>query len=361
MRGRNVLIVESGWGRGSLCATRGLVRAGHAVSVAGQQRGHAARSRFSRCWFRVPETDAGTFAERVAEIVERGRFQVVFAGDDENLLALSANRDLLGDAVFPHPADPAVHRALDKVALYETAEECGIAVPQTSRSRPPQGAQLWIAKQRMYGRGRSHTYSCGTEFADLDENLIYQRVVEGDLLAVVTLTNPGGRVLYMGAQRAETLSPEPFGASARARSVPLDPPLEESVTRLLARLDWWGLAELQFVVSADGVPHLIDFNGRFYGSMALTNAAGVDLPSAWLAAALGEPVLVGRARPGIRYQWLEGDLRRAWARKAGRRREIVGALRYAPGAAHSLWAPTDPLPAVRQVTDIALRNAKRAL
>lgn len=361
MTGRNVLIVESGWGRGSLSATRSLVRAGHAVSVAGQHRGHAARSRFSRCWFHVPEADHASFAGKVVEIVQRGGFQVVFAGDDEHLLALSEHRHLLGSAVFPHPAHSAVRRALDKLALYEAAEQCGISVPETSRTCPPHGAQLWIAKQRMYGRGRSHTYSCGTEFHDADEDLIYQRVVDGRLLAVVTLTNPEGTHLYMGAQQAETLSPEPFGASARARRVPLDPQLTESVTRLLACLGWWGLAELQFVVSAEGVPHLIDFNGRFYGSMALTTAAGVDLPTAWLAAALGEPVRIGTPRDEIRYQWLEGDLRRAWGRKVDRPQEMLRALRYAPGAAHSIWALSDPLPAVRQLADMALRNAKRAL
>lgn len=361
MTGRNILIVESGWGRGSLSATRSLVRAGHAVSVAGQHRGHAARSRFSRCWFQVPDADHASFAERVREIVERERFHVVFAGDDEHLLALSEHRDLLGSAVFPHPANSAVHRALDKLSLYEAAEECGIAVPGTSRTRPPHGEQLWIAKQRIYGRGRSHTYSCGTEFGDVDEDLIYQRVVEGRLLAVVTLTDPDGTHLYMGAQQAETLSPEPFGASARARRVPLDPQLTEAVTRLLACLGWWGLAELQFIVSDDGVPHLIDFNGRFYGSMALTTAAGVDLPTAWLAAALGQPVRISAPLDEVRYQWLEGDLRRAWGRKVGRRQEVLGALRYAPGAAHSIWSHSDPLPAVRQLADMALRNARRAL
>lgn len=361
MSGLNVLIVESGWGRGSLAATRSLARAGFRVSVAGQQSGHAARSRYSRRWFPVPESDHVSYASRVEEIVRRGKFQVVFAGDDENLLALSEHRHVLGDTVFPHPPHPVVRRALDKLTLYQAAVHCGIAVPETSTTRPSQGGHCWIAKQRIYGRGRAHTYGRGTAVADVGEDLIYQRVVEGPLLAVVTLTSRDGRPVYMAAQQAETLSPEPFGASGRARTVPLDAELEEWVMRLLACLHWWGLAELQFVVSAEGVPHLIDFNGRFYGSMALTTAAGVDLPNAWLAAAMGEPVSVGMPREGIRYQWLEGDLRRAWGRPAGRGREILETLRYAPGAAHSLWMPSDPLPAARQLADMAVRNVRRAL
>lgn len=36
--------------------------------------------------------------------------------------------------------------------------------------------------------------------------------------------------------------------------------------------------------------HLIDFNGRFVGSMALTVARGVDLPAARPSAAYDEPL-----------------------------------------------------------------------
>ncbi|MDD9204840.1 hypothetical protein PU560_00005, partial [Georgenia sp. 10Sc9-8] len=68
-----------------------------------------------------------------------------------------------------------------------------------------------------------------------------------------------------------------------------------------------GLVELQFLTGADGVPHLIDLNGRFFGSMALSNAARPGLTDDWGRLALGEPV--GRlpdARPGVRYVWAAG-------------------------------------------------------
>jgi predicted ATP-grasp superfamily ATP-dependent carboligase len=361
MTGSNVLIVECGWGRGTLCAARSLASAGNAVSIASQHRGHAARSRSSTAWFRVPEADDPTYVDRVCEIADRGRYDVVFAGDDENLLALSGGRDRLGSSIFPHPHDRAVRSALDKLPLYATARTCGLAVPETTSARPGRHDRGWIAKQRMYCAGRPHTYSRGSGVMAPDEGVIYQRVLNGHLLAVVTLTDPAGRHLYMGAQRAETLSPEPFGASARARLVPLDKDLVPGVVRLLECLEWWGLAELQFVVPPDGVPHLIDFNGRFFGSLALTCAAGVDLPAAWLAVALGEPPGLGTPSTDTRYQWLEGDLRRAWRSRGGRGEQVWGALRYAPGAAHSLWSPSDPAPAARQLGDIAWRTARRVL
>lgn len=359
MSSADVLIVDSGWGRGTLAATRSLARAGHRVSVASQEAGHAARSRYSCGWFELPSPHDPSFGERVARVVDGGSFQVVFAGDDEHLLALSERREVLGGAVFPHPAHETVLRALDKLSLYEAAARCGLGVPETCPSRPGTVTQPWVAKQRIYGYGRSHACLHGREVVGSDEGLIYQRVVDGALMAVVTLTDRDGEVVYAGAQQAEALSPEPFGASARASTVPLDPDLGRSVARLLLALGWWGLAELQFIVAADGIPLLIDFNGRFFGSLALTAAAGADLPPAWLELALGGQVTAMGPRAAVRYQWLEGDLRRVWNRPEGRVASLVEALRYAPGAAHSLWDRADPAPAVVHARSIAWRSLRR--
>jgi predicted ATP-grasp superfamily ATP-dependent carboligase len=136
----------------------------------------------------------------------------------------------------------------------------------------------------------------------------------------------------------------------------LSPELAGQVQQLLADIGWWGIAELQFVVPPDGTPHLIDLNGRFYGSLALTSAAGVDLPTAWLEAARGNEVRLGQPRIGVRYQWLLGDLKRI--RRSTDRRPSAWwqALSYAPGAAHSVWALRDPVPALRQGLDLVTRR-----
>lgn len=307
-------------------------------------------------WVQTPELTDPTFGEHAAELVRREGADVVFAGDDEHLLSLSQLRSQLEGVLFPYPKHDVVLQALDKLQLYPLASASGLTVPEYRTDPPPGAGDGWIAKHTLYLPGRAHDYHHGAMDADLVDGRLFQRVVEGDLLAVVTLTGPDGRSLYAAAQQAEAVSPGPFGVTARGRTVPLDPDLAERVQVLLTEIGWWGIAELQFVVPRDGTPHLIDLNGRFFGSLALTAAAGVNLPSAWLDAAHGDEVQLGQPRLGVRYQWLLGDLKRVWRSTDRRPSAWWQALRYAPGAAHSVWALRDPEPALRQALDLVTRR-----
>lgn len=361
MRLRRVLIVEGGWQRGTLTAARCLGRAGHWVGVAGAERGHAARSRYTAQWSPLPDVASPALVDAVAELVRRHSYDVVFAGDDEHLLALSQGREALAPAVFPYAPHDTVLRALDKVRLYDAARGCGLPVPETRVAPPPAGDGEWIVKERLYLPGSSHEHLSHADDADLaGRDVVHQRVIPGRLLAVVAFAAPGGELLYAAAQRADAVHPEPFGVSSRARVVPLVPALRAQVAALLRELGWWGLAELQFVEDAAGTAHLIDLNGRFFGSLALTAGAGVDLPSAWVATAFGEPPRVGEVRAGARYQWLEGDLRRA-AAATRPLPEVLTALRSAPGAAHSVFASDDPRPALAFASLLGRRAVRRAV
>jgi predicted ATP-grasp superfamily ATP-dependent carboligase len=142
-------------------------------------------------------------------------------------------------------------------------------------------------------------------------------------------------------------------------TVAVDPRLRDGAVTALREAGWWGLAELQFLVGADDQPALIDFNGRFYGSMALAAAAGLPLADLWARIALDEPGPQGlTARVGVQYQWLEGDLRRAVS-GPHRLREVARSLAAVPRSAHSVWARNDPAPAVRHLTELGRRGVRK--
>ncbi|GAA1717757.1 ATP-grasp domain-containing protein [Nonomuraea bangladeshensis] len=182
---------------------------------------------------------------------------------------------------------------------------------------------------------------------------------EGRLMAYAAVTAVGGRVVCDCMQVASRIWPPGAGASCRAETVRVDPAISGRAARLLAALGWFGLAQLQFVVPEDGRPRLIDLNGRFYGSMALATAAGANLPAAWAALAVGHDVPPTRARPGVRYQWLEGDLRRAAVeRRRGLLLDLAGTLRFAAGAVHSTLSLRDPAPALARIRAMAAARVR---
>jgi hypothetical protein len=205
------------------------------------------------------------------------------------------------------------------------------------------------------------------EIAALGGQAEVQEFLHGELMAYAAVTTPGGRrVAAHSMQVASRVWPPGAGASCRAVSVPVDPELAARAAALLAGLGWFGLAELQFLVPADGIPRLIDLNGRFYGSLALAVAAGANLPATWAALATGrwdQPVVPAadeREEPdelvepvtavaGVRYCWWEGDLRRAFVeRRGGVARDLAGAMYAGVGAVHSTIRWRDPAPALAQ-------------
>ncbi len=190
---------------------------------------------------------------------------------------------------------------------------------------------------------------------------ILQSKIPGMLIAIVVVADQRARLRAIVQQEAERIWPPEAGTSARARTVPLDKDLVGSVATLVAELGWTGLAQLQFIRGPDGRARLTDFNGRFYGSMALALGAGVNLPAIWASMATdghtGSPV---EARPGVRFHWLEGDLRRAFdERRGGLFNDVATSIRYGRGACASIWSLEDAWPGIWHVGSLLARGTNK--
>lgn len=367
------LIIEDGLSRQALAAARSLAAAGWEVGIGSPDTcSVAAASRSVGAWHRVEGVREGMerFASGVEAAVAAGAYQVVFGARDDEMAALAALGGRLGARVA-HPALPILATVLDKLELARVGAEAGFAVPRTIE---PDGSlpagSAWMVKPRV-GRAlaravangdappeRTETRPVGDEaelgeaIAELEaagEDPLLQERVEGRLIALVVLAGHDHSIVRCYQQRSELSWPLDAGISVRARVVETDPDLAERAAALVAALGWTGLAQLQMLEPPGGDPRLIDFNGRFFGSLALARAAGCDVASAWAKGTLdGSMPDPGPARVGTRYQWAWGDLRRATqARTGGLARDVLGVLRYAPGAAHSLFDPRDPRPAIR--------------
>jgi predicted ATP-grasp superfamily ATP-dependent carboligase len=376
------LIIDHGLSRSALAATRALADAGWEVGIGSPARGGLADgSRACARWHDVPapEIRLDAFVASVAKASRDGRYEVVLPSDDAQLLALSARRDELGLRV-PYAEHDVVLRATDKAQLTSAARAVDIRVPETVEATED-ALRGWrgpaMVKARLHNplrRDGAPAHLLPVRAADAAEartraedmraqggEPLLQEVVDGALTAVTMVTDRDGRPVARVQQEAEALWPPQTGISARARTVSLDDELAERVEALLRGLGWFGLAEAQFLRGADGQPRLIDLNGRLYGSLALSVAAGVNLAAVWAALATDRhPAKAADPSSGVRYHWLEGDLRRALAeRRGGLLVDLAGTLRYALRARHSILSWRDPRPALRYGVILARRALSR--
>ncbi len=70
----------------------------------------------------------------------------------------------------------------------------------------------------------------------------------------------------------------PTGGPSVARISIIWPELEELTIKLLKYIKWRGLAMVEYKVTSQGDPYLIEINPRFWGSLPLAIASGVDFP-----------------------------------------------------------------------------------
>jgi predicted ATP-grasp superfamily ATP-dependent carboligase len=329
-------------------------------------------------WYDVPPAGHGpSFVDGVLAALDDGGHGVVFGTGDPEVLALSAARDRL-PATVPYPADANVRQLLDKLQLAELGRRCGFAVPLTVTAdewSPSDRPGEWVVKPRRHDpaagpvAGGAYTTVVPTangvravidRMQEAGSEPVVQERLTGTLGALVLLVDPTGDVVAVVQQRAEQVHPAGAGNTVRGVTVPVDSQLLDHGRQLVAATGWCGLLQLEVLTPADGVPRLIDANARFYGSLGLAVAAGVNLPSAWATLATGgDPRPVPDAAIGVRWSALGLDLRRALAVEHARGREVLGAVRSAAGAAHAVWRADDPRPLLRQASGLLSRVTTR--
>ena len=355
-----VLIADEGDSLGALAAVRAIARRGWVAAVAGRdRRAMAAVSRSCTAWHPTPSAADSEYVDAVSRATRIGAYDVVLPAGDAEVLALSAGRDAL-DASFPYPADDVVVRSFDKLALVRAGAAAGLRVPDTAAPGDPLPATdaVIVKSRHHFVAGRDGTRREAVRVASADARrvvsdmqatgaeAVVQACIDGDLVGVVILRRPDGATVARLHQRAVSTHPCGVGVSVRAQVEDVDASLLERCDALLDALGWWGLVQLEFIGQPGEDPALVDFNGRLYGSLALAEAAGLDVTCRWAAMA-ADAADHGPLEPAIpaRYHWLEGDLRNLAA--AGWRAapaHAVEVVRWMRGSTASTWDVRDPRP-----------------
>ncbi|MCC6250701.1 MAG: ATP-grasp domain-containing protein [Rubrivivax sp.] len=109
----------------------------------------------------------------------------------------------------------------------------------------------------------------------------------------------GGRVLATLMHRRLHEVPHTGGASS-LRETWWDEDLHADALRRIHAMSWSGVGMLEYRWQGPGSYELMEFNARFWGSLHLALAAGVDFPRLLVEAWSGKAVRPVAGRPGVR-------------------------------------------------------------
>ncbi|MGH2794802.1 MAG: ATP-grasp domain-containing protein, partial [Actinomycetota bacterium] len=320
--------------RSALAAVRALAEAGYRPLVARSGRWSlAAASRYNTRTVDVGPIASNGYADAIGRIARELDAATVFPSSDAALESLHV---------------PVGH-LLDKSRLIAEARRAGFAVPDTKifqtlgELQAAAGSLPYpIVIKQPVSRVPVRQVANATELTPLLDTtgpVLVQPFMSEPLRAVGGVVW-GGRLVAAVHQRYLRTWPLDCGTASAAITVEGDPDVER---RLVALLDGYdGVFQAQFAGE-----HLLDLNPRVYGSLPLAVAAGVNLPGIAVALARGADVESVRARPGVAYRWVEGDLRALMALVRARRLGAAAALRaIAPrrDTAHSVASIRDPKP-----------------
>jgi hypothetical protein len=348
-----VLVTDGGTGQGrsALAAVRALAAAGYraAVTTSGPHS-LAAASRHCHRRLAVPPVHDPGYADTVRAELASGDYLTVLPASDGALLELGTP--------VPH--------LIDKSSLGRAAAEVGLATPEGSVYLTPEDLQHGagdlpypvVVKPTIsrFTAARIDGPRDLSRFASEDGPFLVQPFVDEPLRSLAGVIWRG-RLVAAVHQRYLRIWPASCGGACAAETVEPDIAIEGQVSDLLAGYE--GVFHVQF---AGGL--LLDVNPRIYGSHPLAERAGVNLVGIACDLVRGIPAPEGvlRARPGVFYRSLEGDIRNRI--RAVRRREIgvveaLSSLRPRPRTAHGPESLSDPKPMAARASFAARRLLRR--
>ncbi len=260
----------------------------------------ALRSRYIVARHDLPRPDlAGAWKPALLDLLRREHFDLVIPTNEQSMRPLQLHRDELSAAGSIYLLEDRAFEVLfDKCKSVELARSVGMFVP-----RGELAADLASCRRLAFEFGWPVVLKPLSSFTD--DDLVHRRGVvkaynedeldggarrllsKGPVLVQECFVGKGvgiellaceGEVLVEFQHERVHLPPR-GGASTYRKSVPLSPDLLEASRRLVAALNYTGVLMVEFLVNSEIHQwRFVETNARFWGSLPLAVAAGVDFP-----------------------------------------------------------------------------------
>jgi predicted ATP-grasp superfamily ATP-dependent carboligase len=364
------VLVTDGEFKHTLGIARQLARRGHEVHLLAQSaRAPAIHSRAVARWHLAPSPGAPEYDARLLEIVRSlAPLSVVPVGNGAVAAADRLRDSLPRGATLALPPRESLATASDKARTAALARSLGVSTPRERRVESIEeargalaafGAPLVLKSAREEGVKAVRYARDPAGLAPAFEAV--RALAGGAVLAQEHIAGEGfgfSALYWNGAQRRSLMHrrvrewPPSGGTSACAESIEHAPALERAGTALLDALAWHGVAMVEFKGALDGGPlALIEINAKFWGSLDVALAAGVDFPGDLVALLEGRALPPAGAPRRVRFSWpFGGDLWHGLFRPASLPAVLLDAL--SPRVAHS-FSLRDPLPLFYEIAQWA--------
>lgn len=269
----------------------------------------AASSRFCDREFFItdPLRDGADYVNDICDIVDRFNIDVVFPMTEQSIYRLNSGRDSLPEkTLLACPQHEVMQAVSDKSALFKLAENLQVVIPQTfylmrvddfsrvvkqidnypvvvkpalSRTPVKNGFLSGGVRYASTVQELEHLYCTDPVFQF--PSLIQEKIV-GPGTGLFTLYDKDRHLALFSHKRLREKPPS-GGVSVVSESVPLDEEMVDFADRLLSAVGFTGVAMVEFKRDQrDGRAKLMEINGRFWGSLQLAVACGVDFPGLFL-------------------------------------------------------------------------------
>lgn len=316
----NILVLD-GLERSSLAAVRSFGKAGFNVTCASETSWCMTRfSKYCDEFFRYPDPSDVSFSHAVLKEISGTYYDMILPMTNRTLLPLmNKRRELEKHTIFPFPKNSSLECTLDKYRTIQLAEELGVPHPKTELIESTNQIQdldfEYLVAKPVTGSGSRGIFS-GTKsdivssLRRMEEPVVVQEFIPRQkAVGAYLLYDLNHEVVACTVQERIRSYPSSGGPSTLRKTVK-DDTLMEFATKLLDYLEWIGVAMVEFRYdSRDGIPKLMEINPRFWGSLALSIAAGVDFPVLLYKVFMKEKLQRVEAKPEVMCRWfLPGDI-----------------------------------------------------
>lgn len=310
---------------------------------------------------------------------------VIYANSDSVVKILAMNKKMLEDYYrVPTPRWEVIKYAYNKKNTYQLAESLHIPIPKTYFPRnladidrldlkfpvviKPAVRDRFFEKLRrkailIHNRHQlQQTYQNVCHVIDPSEVLLQEFLPAGpsNLYSFCPFFKGGKSVAWIMARRARQ-HPMDFGHATTFAEVVNIPVLEEYGTRLLCAIDYYGLAEVEFMYDPrDGTYKLLDVNARVWGWHTLAIGAGLDFPYMLFQDMLGQPLDVPSSVEQLKWLRSITDVPTAALEIVKGKMSVKEYVRSLQGKKHyAVLAADDPLPFIAEYLMILYLWLKR--